>query len=134
VLKVWESDEVVDEIAADSPASVPFAQVWRQASKVVFSTTLTSVDTRNTELRRRFDPEDVERLQRESTGDLTVEGPTLAAHAWRTGLVDEVHLLLVPTIVGGGLRALPEGVRRDLELLGEQRFANGMVQLRYAVR
>ena len=37
-------------------------------------------------------------------------------------------------IVGGGNPALPDGVRLDLELLGERRFANGAVQLRYAVR
>jgi hypothetical protein len=35
--------------------------------------------------------------------------------------------------VGGGLRALPEGVRLGLELLGERRFGGGVVHLRYGV-
>jgi dihydrofolate reductase len=29
--------------------------------------------------------------------------------AFREGLIDEVHLTLVPVLVGGGIRALPEG-------------------------
>jgi hypothetical protein len=35
--------------------------------------------------------------------------------------------------VGGGVRALPDGVRAGLELLDERRFGNGMVYLRYRV-
>jgi hypothetical protein len=33
--------------------------------------------------------------------------------------------------VGGGARALPDGLRVDLELAGEHRFASGVVYLRY---
>lgn len=103
-------------------------------SKVVFSTTLESVETGNTELRRTYEADEVERLKRTSTGDLTVEGPTLAAHAFRAGLVDEVHLILAPVMVGGGLRVHPDGVRSTLRRLDERAFRNGMVYLRYAVQ
>src|ERR687888_357719 len=57
-------------------------------------------------------------------------GPDQALAA---GLVDECHLFLTPIIVGGGTAALPEGVRVALELLGERRFGNGVVQLHYRV-
>jgi hypothetical protein len=40
---------------------------------------------------------------------------------------------VVPIIVGGGKRALPDDVRLELELLNERRFSNGTVYLRYAV-
>ena len=43
-------------------------------------------------------------------------------------------LLLCPVVVGGGKPALPRGVRLDLELLDQRRFANGAIYLRYAVR
>jgi dihydrofolate reductase len=46
-------------------------------------------------------------------------------------LIDEYHLFLVPVIVGGGKRALPEGVSVELELLDERRFRNGTVYLAY---
>src|SRR5262245_5309484 len=66
-----------------------------------------------------------------STPVRSVAGPTLAAHAIRTGLVDEYHLLVVPTMIGGGTRVLPSNVRIRLDLLDERRFADGMVYLRY---
>ena len=63
-----------------------------------------------------------------------IGGAALAGEALRAGLVDEVQLLLSPVIVGGGTRALPDGVRLDLELADERRFANGAVHLRLRVQ
>jgi hypothetical protein len=37
-----------------------------------------------------------------------------------------------PIVVGAGTPSLPGGVRWELELLDERRFANGVVYLRYA--
>jgi dihydrofolate reductase len=54
--------------------------------------------------------------------------------AFRAGLVDEVYLFVFPVIVGGGKRVLPDGVRLDLELTEERRFANGTVFLAYRSR
>ena len=70
-------------------------------------------------------------MKAQSPLDISVAGPTLAAHAIRTGLVDEHHLLIVPTLLGGGIRVLPSNVRVKLDLLDERRFANGWVYLRY---
>ena len=36
-----------------------------------------------------------------------------------------------PIVVGGGTRALPDGVRLKLELLDERRFVSGVVHLHY---
>jgi riboflavin biosynthesis pyrimidine reductase len=65
--------------------------------------------------------------------DLSIGGPHLAAAAFRAGLVDEVQLFVNPVAVGGGNRALPGGLRIDLELVDEHRFGNGVVFLRYRV-
>ena len=46
-------------------------------------------------------------------------------------LVDDLHLFLSPVVVGGGLRALPAGLRLDLELADQHRFANGVVHLHH---
>jgi hypothetical protein len=35
--------------------------------------------------------------------------------------------------MGGGTRALPDGVRLQMELLDERRFGGGVVYLRYGV-
>jgi len=66
--------------------------------------------------------------------DLMVGGPELAAHAFRAGVVDECHLFVVPMVVGGGKRFLPDNVRMKLELLDERRFGNDMVYLKYRIR
>jgi dihydrofolate reductase len=50
------------------------------------------------------------------------------------GLVDECQLFLVPVLVGGGKRALPDGVRSQLDLLDEHRFRSGFIYLRYQLR
>ena len=66
--------------------------------------------------------------------DLTVGGPQLAARAFGAGLVDEYHLFVVPMMVGGGKRSLPDNVRLKLELLDERRFGSGMVYLYYRTK
>ena len=53
--------------------------------------------------------------------------PTAPREAIRARLVDELHLVLVPVLVGGGTQALPDGVLLQLELLDERRFASGIV-------
>jgi dihydrofolate reductase len=66
--------------------------------------------------------------------DITVGGPSLAAHAIKAGLVDEYHLFLNPIAVGGGTSYFPHDARVELELLDERRFRNGVVFLRYRRR
>jgi dihydrofolate reductase len=118
-----------DAFADASPVSREFSEIWRAADKVVYSTTLESVSSARTRLERAFDPEAVRRMKAE--GDLSVGGAGLAAEALRAGLVDEIQLFLTPAVIGGGTRALPDGLRLDLELLDERRFASGVVYARY---
>jgi riboflavin biosynthesis pyrimidine reductase len=92
------------------------------------------VSTARTRLERTFDPEVVRQLKASAESDLAVGGPGLAAEAFRAGLVDELHLFVVPAVVGGGKAALPDDVRLELELLDERRFGNGTVFLRYRTR
>jgi len=123
----WES---VDTAAAPS-VSRDFADAWRAAEKVVYSRTLGTVSSARTRIARNFDIDAVRRLKETSGLDITIGGPQLAALAITAGLVDECHLFLTPILLGGGKPALPEGVRAPLELLGERRFASGVVHLHY---
>ena len=111
-----------------------YAEIWRGAEKVVFSSTLEQPASAKTRIERAFDPEAVRALKDGAASDISIGGPELAAHALRAGLVDELRLFLSPVSVGGGKRALPAGLRVDLELLDERRFANGAVAVRYRVR
>ena len=129
VLVYWETIGLDDQ----PPYIQDFAQIWRAADKVVYSRTLDSAPSARTRIERDFDPEALRRLKASAERDLSVGGPELAAHAFRAGLVDEVHLFLSPIVVGGGKRALPDGVRLELELLDERRFAGGVAHLRYCI-
>ena len=128
VMTYWES---LEDLADQPPFVRDFAAIWRSADKVVYSSTLDAVSTARTRLERRFDPEAVLAMKAASDRDLSIGGPTLAAHAFGAGLVDECHLFLTPAIVGGGTRALPADVRLGLQLLDERRFGNGVVHLHY---
>jgi dihydrofolate reductase len=129
-MAVWESDPSFVE---HSPAMKDYAAIWQAAEKIVYSRTLDSVSTTRTRIEREFDPGAVRHLKEAAGSDLAVGGAALAAVAFSAGLVDECHLFLAPVIVGGGKRALPDGVRLDLELLDERRFESGMVYLRYGI-
>jgi dihydrofolate reductase len=109
-----------------------FAETWRAADKVVYSTTLRSASSARTRIEPRFDPGAVRELKRH--GDVSVGGPGLAASAIRAGLVDEYHLLLVPVLVGGGTPVFPAGARAGLDLVDQRRFASGVAYLRYRSR
>jgi dihydrofolate reductase len=127
VMVVWETLSLDDQ----PRQTAEYAEIWRATDKVVYSKTLPAPSSARTRIERAFDPEAVRRMKAEADRDLEVGGPGLAAHAFRAGLVDEIHLFVVPVVVGGGTRALPEGARFDLELVDERRFGNGTVYLRY---
>ena len=128
-MSYWESpDDLDDDVTRD------YAQVWQAADKVVFSRTLQEVRTTRTRLERAFDPEAVRQLKAHAEHDLSIGGAEIAGQALRAGVVDEVQLIAVPVLVGGGKRALPADVRLDLELREVRSFGNGTVSLRYRVR
>lgn len=115
------------------PVSREYAGIWRDSDKVVFSRTLEAVDPPRTRLEGAFDPELVRRLKQDAPRDLSIGGAVLAGHALRAGLVDVLHVIAVPVLVGGGKRALPDDVRLDLRLTDVRRFPGGTVCLSYDV-
>jgi dihydrofolate reductase len=125
---VWETPEVIPSF---TPGMLDFARVWQAAGKIVYSKSLETVSTPKTRLEWEFDPQAVRDLKAQLPHDVSVAGPNLAAQAIRAGLVDEYHLLVAPTMLGGGKRVLPGNVRVKLDLLDERRFTNGMVYLRF---
>jgi dihydrofolate reductase len=84
-----------------------FARFWQATPRVVFSTTLDSVD-HNSRLARGNVAEELANVRREFDGDIEVGGPTLAASFIRRGLVDEFGMVIHPVILGGGTPFFPE--------------------------
>jgi dihydrofolate reductase len=130
VMVYWETLDLSDQ----PPFIQDFARTWRGADKIVFSKRLGEVSSARTRIERDFEPESIRQLKAAADHDLSVAGPELAAHAFRAGLVDDLHLVVAPVVVGGGKQALPDGVRLQLELLEERRFRGGFVHLHYRIR
>ena len=131
VMQYWETaptDDGQPSYLAD------YARIWQATDKIVYSTTLDNVSTARTKLEPSFDPDTVRAMKEESERELSIGGPGLAASALRAGLVDDIGVIVVPAVVGGGTAFLPDGLRLDLELLDEHGFPDGAVYLAYRVK
>jgi dihydrofolate reductase len=129
VMVWWETMET----AGEPDVMRDFAELWWAADKIVYSRTLESVASERTRIEREFEPETVRQMKAATERDISVGGPELAGQALAAGLVDECHLFLAPVMMGGGTRALPDGVRLQMELLDERQFGSGVVHLHYRV-
>jgi dihydrofolate reductase len=125
---VWESDPP----PRSDEAGVAFARVWRALPKVVFSRTLSGVQG-NARLATGSVAEEVAAALAATRKPVSIGGATLAASAIELGLVDELHIVRHPIVVGGGTPFLPP-VPRDipLDLLETRRFGPRVVYERYA--
>jgi dihydrofolate reductase len=130
VMQVWDS---LHEQPDSNAVMLDFAAQWRDADKVVYSTTLAEASTARTRIEREFDPDAIRQMKVAASKDLSIAGPELAGHALKAGLVDELQLYLNPIVVGGGKYFLPRDHALDLDLLEERRFGDGVVYLRYRI-
>lgn len=130
-MRYWET---ADQDPSLGDLEREFAALWTSLPKVVFSTTLTSVDD-GYQLARGSLAAEVQRWRGEpGEGDIAIGGAALAAEAAELGLVDEYRLRVHPVLVGGGTPFFPRAERRaDLELLDSRTFSSGVVHLRYRV-
>ncbi len=123
--------ETVDTASDQHAVARDYAQVWRAAEKIVFSRTLQTVSSARTRIEHELDVDAIQRLKETSGSDISIGGAELAGHAISAGLVDEIHLLVAPVMVGGGKRSLPDNVFARLQLMDEHRFQGGFVHLHY---
>jgi dihydrofolate reductase len=123
--------ETADRDPSAGATELEFARVWQALPKVVFSTTLRTVEG-NARLAREGIAEELARIRDEVDGDIAIGGAGLAAEATRLGLVDEYRLFVSPIAVGGGTPFFPPDERVPLELVETRTFGSRVVYLRYA--
>jgi dihydrofolate reductase len=109
-----------------------YAEIWLDTPKIVFSSSLESVDW-NSRLVRGDVSEELARVRQEFSGDLEVAGATLAASFIKRGLVDEFGLVVHPVVIGGGTPFLPAVEERiSLRLMETHTFDSGATYLGYS--
>ncbi|MEU5434867.1 dihydrofolate reductase family protein [Streptomyces sp. NPDC020719] len=126
--------ETADQDPSLDDSMLEWAAIWKPLPKVVFSTTLSSVQG-NARLVSGGLAEEIGRLRAEpGEGDIAIGGATLAAEAAALGLIDEYRPRVYPVLVGGGIPFFPHHERRaDLELVETRTFSSGVVHLHYRV-
>ena len=119
--------------SAPTPAEIEWARFEAHTPHYVLSSTLDSVDWPNTRFVRSLG--EIADLKKQPGKDIyLVGGARTAASLIDAGLVDELHLLVYPLIVGAGkaLFATMER-RRDLVLRRTEPLPDGRVSLSYAI-
>ena len=136
--KLWEAMSshwpTADQQPDATPAEIQYARRWRAMPKVVFSSTIRTVDW-NTSLVTGDAVTGITRLKAEDGGSMDIGGATLAAAAMRAGLIDEYVLATAPVLVGSGtpfFTVLDNWV--NLNLLETLTFPGGVVLTRYETR
>jgi len=126
--------ETADENRSLDDAELEWAALWKPLPKIVFSTTVSSVQG-NARLASGGLADEIGRLRAEpQDGDIAIGGATLAHEAAALGLIDEYRAIVYPVLVGGGTSYFPRRERRvDLELIETRTFSSGVVYLRYRV-
>jgi dihydrofolate reductase len=114
------------------PAGDPFGDMMNAPKKYVVSKTLEKPIWRDTTIIRDNVIESIRALKNEPGKNILTDGSSQLVHAMiADDLVDELHLLVYPLILGDGKRALPEGAHRVLSLKSATPYASGVVGLHY---
>jgi dihydrofolate reductase len=112
----------------------PGAPFFNDSQKYVVSATLDSADGwQNSTVLGPYDPAAIAALKEQVDGGIYVSGSgTLVRAMLADGLVDELHLLVYPVVLGSGARLFPEGTpRTPLTLAAQEGFENGVLHLTY---
>jgi dihydrofolate reductase len=100
----------------------PFAEKLNNDPKYVVSNTLDNPEWQNTTVISGDVVEGLSKLKDETDGVILVAGSgTLVSTLLEADLVDELRLMVFPTILGRGRRLFPEGIDRRKLKLSESR-------------
>ena len=126
--------ETADQDPSLDDSMLEWAAIWKPLPKVVFSTTLSTVQG-SARLASGGLAEEIERLRAEAgEGNIAIGGATLAAEAAALGLIDEYRARVYPVLVGSGIPFFPQCERQvNLELVETHTFSSRVIFLRYRV-
>jgi dihydrofolate reductase len=114
----------------------PYAQFINPVEKVVVSDSLDEATWNNARIVRRADAAaELQALRATRAGTIGTWGSlTLVRWMAANDLVDRLHLIVVPVVVGDGVRLFEELASKKLGLLEHETFDNGVQSLVYSVQ
>ncbi|MBO0869290.1 MAG: dihydrofolate reductase [Micromonosporaceae bacterium] len=125
--------QTYDEFASFWPhadPADPYTAVMNGTRKYVVSTTLTDANWENSTVVSGDVAAEVARLKQDQ--QLGMSGsPTLVRWLLEQGLLDELHLLVHPIVLGKGKKLFADGEQVPLKLLSSATFSTGVLHLVY---
>lgn len=116
---------------SESEAINEFARTFDSMPKIVFSTTLQSVEWNNTTLLRSNLKEEIIKLKQQPGKNISIGGLNIASQVAQWNLIDEYHFVVHPIIAGQGPRLFDSVKNQTLKLVGSKIFRSGVVALHY---
>ena len=114
------------------PPGDQFGDMMNAPKKYVVSKTLENPIWRDTTVIRDNVIESIRALKDQPGKNILTDGSSQLVHAMiANDLVDELHLLVYPIVLGGGKRVLPEGTHQTFALHKATPYASGVVGLHY---
>jgi dihydrofolate reductase len=115
------------------PSDAPFAEQMNTIPKLVVSTTLDTLEWKNSSLIRGNLVEQLTKLKQQPGKNLNVTGSgTLVRSLLREGLLEELRLMVCPVVVGRGRHLFEDGGdQKALALVSSGSFSTGVLQLTY---
>lgn len=126
--------QTYDEFAGywpDADPSDPITGQMNGSRKYVVSTTLTDAAWENSTLISGDVKAELAKLKQDSNLG-TTGSATLVRWLLEEGLVDELHLLVHPLVVGHGKKLFADGAKVPLTLVSATTFTTGVLHLVYA--
>jgi dihydrofolate reductase len=108
-----------------------FARTFDSIPKIVFSTTLKSVEWNNTILLRSNLQEEILKLKQQPGKNISIGALSIASQVAQWNLIDEYHFVVHPIIAGEGPRLFESVKNLPLKLVGSKMFGSGAVALHY---
>lgn len=109
------------------------AEWIEKTEKIVFSTTLDTVEWNNSRLVKDHVEEKINKLKQKQGKDMVILGsPRFAHYLMQLGLIDEYKITVSPVLIGSGL-PLFQGIQEktNLKLIENKTFASGAIGLHY---
>ncbi|MEX2144139.1 MAG: dihydrofolate reductase family protein [Anaerolineales bacterium] len=108
-----------------------FALAYDAIPKIVFSTTLESVEWNNTTLLSSNLREEILKLKQQSGKNIFIGGLNIASQVAQWDLIDKYHFVVHPIIAGKGPRLFTAGGEHSLMLVASKTFSSGAIALHY---
>lgn len=131
------SFEGYDALRSEHPDS-PMVAFLERVHRYVVSTTPAQTDWSGTTVLHGDVHEQLSRLKQEPGKDILVPGsPTLVRGLLGQGLLDELNVIILPVIVGSGVRLFPDSSTGDsptrvgLDLVSSRALRSGALEMRY---